>query len=874
MANAPTREAQQTLAFLMTDVEASTRLWESDRGAMAELLPRIEAIAAETIERNGGRLIKSRGEGDSFFAVFSSVNGAITGATEIMLALQKESPLQPVKIRAAIHAGSPESWSGDFYGPTINRCARIRQATHPGQILISEAVHALASAHDSFKFRYLGVHCLKDLMQPERLYQVLHPDLPHRFPPPETLSVLSHNLPVSPTSFVGRELDIVQLCQLVRDHRLSVVTGTGGVGKTRLALQVAAECVEFFKDGAWFIDLAQTERSQSVLPIVCSVLDPSSEPTEEALRELIGHRHMLLVLDNCEHLHEECRRLGTILLQGCPNLHVLATSRRVLEVKGEYVYKLAGLSIPEGDEMEEALRSDAVRLFLERAEHRATGLKLNEETMRGIVQLCRQVDGLPLALEMVSSLTDLLSVSEICRSLGEYLETPIELGSGDLRQQTMASTIDWSRRLVSPDARNLLSVATVFPNTWSLEAARRVCLPDLPAGRVQALVRELVNHSLLYSVRTVHDDVRLGLLQTTRQVVGATAEFSPDLIARFISYCEMVTTDAERLVKDGEEQRAQEQIDLEWENLMKGLELSYESAPGSCVIIALALKPFWMRGTCVREGRDWYERLSQWTTISAGSKISVQLALSSLYILLGENDLALAVLLEAEKAVEPIGGYDLAVVVGNLTLHKDRMGWYAEARGGCERACELFREFGSPAEEALALLNFGVVKLRLDEPLEESADLYRKALDRAQQGGSVSMQAKAHSSLAHVEKLAGRFDASLRHSADALKLWQSAPYLPDCALEMIGLSETFFAMSLFESSVSALQTAERLEELSQSPFPARHRPRVSSLKEALRINLPACDFRSAARAVRGKSATELASSALRLIEDAGALADD
>jgi tetratricopeptide (TPR) repeat protein len=273
-----------------------------------------------------------------------------------------------------------------------------------------------------------------------------------------------------------------------------------------------------------------------------------------------------------------------------------------------------------------------------------------------------------------------------------------------------------------------------------------------------------------------------------------------------------------------------------------------------------------MRGTRIREGKAWYEKLSNSDRIDRKSKVSIQLALSALCILLGENDEALSVLLAAEQAVQPIGGYDLAVVIGNLAVQRDRMGRYEESKEAFERCCGLFREFGSPWEEALALLNFGVAKLRLDEPIEESAALYRLALECARKAGSTSMQAKAHSCLAHVEKLGGRYEESLNCSRIALKLWQDGPYLADCALELLGLSETLLGMARVDASATALHIAERLEELSHSPFPSRHRTRCDLAREALKLELSPGDWRAVQRLTKSKSAPELVTMAIQLIE--------
>ena len=854
----------------MTDVVGSTRLWENNREEMALCIARLDRICERTFEQAGGKLHRSRGEGDSYFAAFGSAEAALTAATNFLIAIKGEPSLHEIVLRIAIHAGSAEAWAGDYYGPAVNRCARIREACRPGQILVSEAVYVLGVPSGKFAFKDLGMHRLRDLMLPERLFQVLHPELPSEFASPNTLTALSHNLPSHPTSFVGRVEDIRALGEVVRSNRLTTVTGAGGAGKTRLTLQVAAECVEEFKEGAWFIDLAQSARTESVLPILCAVLEPGIEATEQSLLEAIRHRQMLLILDNCEHLFDECRKVADVLLRNCPNLRILATSRRVLEVRGEHVYKLGGLSLPGPDQVLDALQFDGIRLFVERAAKRGTGLAINDSTLPGIVELCAKLDGLPLSIEIVASQTDVLSVKEILRSIGECLETPIGHGSEDPRQHTISSAIEWSRQLLTPEAQKLLDHVAIFPNTWTLAAACEVCFAGADQAKARDTVKELFSHSLVFSTRTPRDDLRFGLLQTTREVVAKGSSLHHALALPYIAFCRKTVESAQAFMESGEEARAHELIGLEWETLMKGLAISFDAALYECVAMALALRSFWVSGARLPDGKAWYERLTESAGIEGATRASLQIALSGIYILLGENDDALRVLLAAEEAMRPIGGLDLARAIGNLAVHQDRTGRYVEAKEGFERCCALFKECGAPYLEAKSQLNLGVVKLRLGEPLSECAQLYREALNFAQAAGAASMQADAHSCLAHVELKEGRFAEALSSNKAALTLWQADPNIPECALTMLDLAEIFLNLTRFDACADAIHIAERLEVLSQSPFPSLHRTRLHAYIEAVKPRQSPTEWRAGQRLTRSKSANELITMAIQLLEEAEA----
>ena len=856
------------LAYLMTDVGGSTRLWESDRQNMARSVSRLDDVCEAVIRKSHGQLIKDRGEGDSHFGVFNRAEDAVEAAIALQLETQSDPILRGIELRMAIHLGSPEMWAGDHYGPVINRCARIRQVARPKQILVSEAVHVVVGKNNSFRFKDLGVHRLKDLMQPERLYQVCHPNLPATFSHPESLSSLSHNLPAYMTSFVGRKRELAELDQLVTSNRLVTITGPGGVGKTRLTQQLAADLIERFRDGVWFIDLAQTDRPERVIPILVEELASGVDATEDNLLEFIGPKQILVILDNCEHLFDECHRLVALMLRRCPDLHILATSRRVLEVRGECVFRLGGLSLPTSDHFQSPMEFEGFRLFVERSRQRGTILEINATTVPGIVELCQKLDGLPLALEMAAGLTDVLAIPEITASIDECIQSTINPDENDPRQHTIASTIDWSRRFLSEEGRLLLDRVALFPNTWTLDAAAAICCPGQSKTSARGVLKELLNHSLVFSTRVTSEDLRFGLLQTTRQVVLADQTSHDDLVPAFINYFESLVMAAKTLSDQGEEGRAHALLSMEWESINLALEFAFIRNSDQCARIALALRSYCLSGTRLLEGKRWYRQLSTCSGLDRSLRVSIQIGLSSIFILLGENGEALKVLQEAEETVRPIGGFQLALVMGNLAVHQDRMGQYQEAKDGFEASFAIFSECGAVREQALSLLNIGVAKLRLGEPKAESADLYRRGLEVAKANDLVSMEAKALSCLAHLELKESNWTQSLIFNKQALMLWLQDMVAPDCVLAMLDLAEAFIELERYNLASTAVHIADRLEELSNSPFPSVHRDRLEKQRTVAKGQATSTDWRAGQRMMKSKDISELTTMAIQLIESA------
>ncbi|MCC7103812.1 MAG: adenylate/guanylate cyclase domain-containing protein, partial [Chloroflexi bacterium] len=394
-----------TLTFLLTDVEGSTALWENAHGAMHAALARHDAIIADSVVGHGGIALKQRREGDSTFAVFQSALAAATAALSIHQTLADEpwpTP-RPVRVRIALHSGDAQLRDGDYYGSTVNRCARLRGIGHGGQTLLSEATAALVRDHlpDGALLIDLGEHRLKDLARPEHVFQLTADGLRTRFPPLASLSAHRHNLPVAPTPLIGRRHEIRALHDLLAGGgaRLVTLSGPGGIGKTRLGLQVAAELLHLYEDGAYFIDLAQLLDPALVLPTIVATLgiqDPGGRPILDVLIDYLRGRHMLLVLDNFEQVIAAATDVDA-LLRACPRLTLLVTSRAPLQLRSERDVPVTPLALPgaAGDVSPNALTQyDAVALFIERAVAVQPGFAVTNANAQAVAEICTRLDGL------------------------------------------------------------------------------------------------------------------------------------------------------------------------------------------------------------------------------------------------------------------------------------------------------------------------------------------------------------------------------------------------------------------------------------------------------------------------------------------------
>ncbi|MBV8498076.1 MAG: adenylate/guanylate cyclase domain-containing protein [Candidatus Eremiobacteraeota bacterium] len=496
-----------TVAFLFSDIEGSTRRWDSEREAMRDALRRHDAILRDEIERRRGYVFKTIG--DAFCAAFSSVGEALDSAVEIQRRLDREdfSAVAGILVRVSIHAGDADERSGDYFGPSVNRTARLLSAGHGGQILLSglAADMAMATLPPGVTLRHLGTLALRDLKEPERVFQAIAPGLRSNFKPLRALETPPNNLPRQATSFVGREDDVARAEALLDAGPVVTIVGAGGIGKTRFALEVAMSRLNDERDGAWFVDLSAITNAALVPGAIVAALGAQASPGREPAEDLfdhLGRRQLLLVLDNCEHLLSGVAAVVAGVVARCPHVEVLATSREPLDVSGERVYRLSTLDLVA-----------ASRLFADRA--RAADTNFDDVAgARSIEAICARLDGIALAIELAAARVRTMSLADLSRRL----ELPMLAGGRDRRprQQTMRALIDWSYDLLADEERRCLRCCSVFAGDFSLDVANSVCDDGSGKWAVLELLSSLVDKSLIV-LESAEPGRRYRLLEPIRE---------------------------------------------------------------------------------------------------------------------------------------------------------------------------------------------------------------------------------------------------------------------------------------------------------------------------------------------------------------------
>jgi predicted ATPase/class 3 adenylate cyclase len=494
------------VTFLFTDVVGSTQRWESNAPAMAAALAIHDREIAGAVSGHGGRVLKTKGEGDSTVSVFATPADALAAAADAQRALE-------LPVRMAVHVGTAEARDGDYFGPTLNRAARLRAIAHGGQIICSRAAAEAAEKRlaDGLGLIDLGTHQLKDLAEPERVFQLVADGLAAEFPALLSLSAAHTNLPAQLTSFIGRETELERVAELLGASRLVTLTGAGGSGKTRLALQAAADAVEEHPGGVWLAELAPiadpTHVANAVAGAVRATVAPGASAADAAARA-IADNEALLVVDNCEHVIDAAAAMVTQLLASCPNLRVLATSRERLRVAGETAWPVPTLDVSDD------VASEAVRLFVDRAREADPDFAFDESNRADVIDVCKRVDAIPLAIELAAARVRTLPPAELVRRLQSHRQV---LARGDRtalpRHQSLQATIDWSHSLLSDEERVALRRLSVFRGGCTLEMAERVVAgDDIDEFEVVDALEGLVDKSLVSLT-----DGRYRMLETVRE---------------------------------------------------------------------------------------------------------------------------------------------------------------------------------------------------------------------------------------------------------------------------------------------------------------------------------------------------------------------
>jgi predicted ATPase/class 3 adenylate cyclase len=517
-----------TVTFLLTDIEGSTALWEQHPDAMRVACVRHDELVENIVRQWNGVLVRPRGEGDGRFAVFPFPTDAVAAATALQRALYAEQWPKAIliRVRMALHTGEADLRDGDYYGSAVNRCARLRSIAHGGQTLISQATYELVRDDPpaGITLKDMGSHRLKDLTRPEQVFHLVGSDLPEAFPPLKSLDARPHNLPIQPTPYIGRETKIHEVrSRLIReDVRLLTLTGPGGIGKTRLGLQAAADLLDVFEDGIFFVDLSPMTDPELVVSAIVRVLgvtEANGLPLSESLKEYLHHKQILLLLDNFEQVLDAAPLISD-LLSAAPRLKVLVTSRAVLQLHEEYTYPVPSLSLPDRQRLppiEQITQYEAIQLFIERSQAVKPDFTVTNDTAPAVAQICIHLDGIPLAIELAASRTKLFTP----HALLSRLENRLQLLTGGprnapARHRTLRAAIDWSYHLLDEDEQTLFRRLTVFADGFTLEAIEAMAL-EAENGEFDPLegITSLLDKGMIH--RLGGEETRFSMLETLRE---------------------------------------------------------------------------------------------------------------------------------------------------------------------------------------------------------------------------------------------------------------------------------------------------------------------------------------------------------------------
>jgi predicted ATPase/class 3 adenylate cyclase len=744
-----------TVTFLFTDIEGSTRRWEQHPGTMPDALARHDAIVRHSIEAHHGVVFRT--VGDAFCAAFARAPDALLAALAAQRALQAAlwEAAGPLRVRMALHTGAVDVRDGEYVGHVLNRMARLLAVGHGGQVLLSGASQELVRDNlpPAAVLRELGTHQLKDLSVSEHIYQLVTLDLPSDFPALKTLNAETTNLPAQPTALIGREQEVAAVCTLLRrpEVRLLTLTGPGGIGKTRLGLQVAAELLDAFKDGVYFVALASLRDATLVPATIAQTLglrEAGSLPLHTFLNDYLRDKQLLLLLDNLEQIPEAAAAVADLLALA-PHLKVLITSRVALHLYGEHEYVVPSLALPDLKHLAplERLREyEAVRLFIERSQAAKADFAVTNANAPAIAEICCRLDGLPLALELAAARSKYLAPQALLDRLEHRLQVltggPVNLPS---RQQTLRNTIAWSYHLLEPAEQTLFWRLSVFVGGFAFEAAEAVCNAsrDLPLDVLDGLA-SLLDKSLLRQAEGLGGDVRFTMLETIREyALERLAESGErDTIRR--QHLEHYLALAEQAGPELDGAQAQAWLDRlrqDYDNLRAALGWVIEQDAAELGLrLTRALQGFWLLGGYIGEHGDYAAArgiLEQCETIyrRLGDKRSLPAILATLGRVLlfqGEQASAGAILEECTALCQEVGDHSwlAASLLTRATVAIDQAD-YRAAHAFTEQSLSIYQTIGDPWGIAQTVNYLGDIA-RCQGDYERAAAHYQESLRRFQ----------------------------------------------------------------------------------------------------------------------------------------------
>jgi predicted ATPase/class 3 adenylate cyclase len=845
-----------TITFLFTDIEGSTRQWEEMPEQMAPALAMHDDILQQTIQAHGGKVFKT--VGDAFCAAFPNAADAVQASLEIHRRLSGHdfAPVQ-LKVRMAMHSGTAEQRADDYFGPTLNRTARILAVGHGSQILLSESCQSLVrnSLPAGCRLIGLGVHRLRDLGSPESIAQLAHADLPAEFPPLKSLGTRTSSLPLFLSRFIGRDRELEAVKAMARDSRLASLTGSGGCGKTRLATQAAAELVDHFPDGVWFVEFASLSEPSTVAPTIAETLSIPANPKEtptQTISRVIGSQTMMLIFDNCEHLLDEASRVADSLLKSCPNLHILATSREALGIDGERTYRVPSMQIPEtrGADADSVRQSESVQLFMDRARLSDPEFDIDDESAAPLASICSRLDGIPLAIELAASRTRMMSVHQIEQNLDERFRLLTGGSRSALpRQQTLRSLIDWSHDLLTDREKALFRRLSVFAGGWSLVAAQAVCGGDeLESWEVLDVMTSLLDKSLVVRQDAQRPD-RYRFLETIRQYArdqlmasGETLEYRKRHLKYFSDLAVEVRPKPTRNITRAET--------LKLSSDQENYEVAQVFADGQAEFADLALKlanclaGYWWGVDRVRFGLESLQSCFELCREPSVERADALQQASYLQYLIGEFQASLETARLAEADYVAIG--DMVGVCASLNRRAVAMNGLKEPDSEA-----VLHEALLLAEKHHLVLQESVIRSNL-----AYRDLFRGDVEGARRGYLLSIElgkneddpsrmAVRLNNLAEVTLQCGDPESAKRIFAEALKLLRQEWLVGPSTYLFDGLAQILLSEDQFPEFVTLIACAQSIRKKRGTVLPPNEMEPVTLGLERAKLALGPDEFEAA-----------------------------